>query len=133
VFAIACRNNLDEEAKLALAHTFSINLVHQIPEHLQTISVKTYHRLLTEHAIRREQLISSIDETRRSMDIVHPCRCVEERVRLRISERPFLDRETLETCVTKDSFRCMGGSNCVSTAGLSSIFLSDAMCRLQTM
>ncbi|KAF9645861.1 hypothetical protein BDM02DRAFT_3076940, partial [Thelephora ganbajun] len=63
VFAIACRSNLEKEARLAVSHTFSIDVTPSIStEHLQAMTTQTYHRLLVEHALRREQLIDAVDK-----------------------------------------------------------------------
>ena len=56
VFAVAYRNNFEEEVKVAIPHTFSIDVVRKISEeHIQIMTTKAYHRLLTEHAIHRER------------------------------------------------------------------------------
>ena len=101
VYAVACRANLDKEARLAIPHTFEIDLVRDVPlEKLQIMTAEMYHRLLLQHSLRRDRLIRSIDE-------VMPSRhdscgsCVEQlkkEIRLEISGKPFLDRETLAKC-----------------------------------
>ena len=56
VFAVAYCNNFEEEVKVAIPHTFSIDVVRKISEeHIQIMTTKAYHRLLTEHAIHRER------------------------------------------------------------------------------
>jgi len=101
VYAIAYRNNLDEETKLAVSHTFSISVVGEISEeHLKAMTAMTYHHLLTDHALRREQLINVV---KRSWDQSSSCRCGDKfmkEIRLELSKRPFLDRETLEGCLS---------------------------------
>jgi len=144
VFAIACYNNLDEEARLAVPHTFTIDLVNQIPEErLHAMTAKTYHRLLTEHALRRKQLIGALDTAWRSLDPRSRCRCIAklgEKVHIRICGIPSLNKETLEQCLAlvEDS-GCSGGGGgsfggpCVKQYGGSSQFVADAMSRIQAL
>ena len=138
VFAIACRNDLHEEARLALPHTFIFNIIHQISEdHLRIMTTKTYHRLLTEHDLRRKQLIGSIDAAWRSLDPQTRCRCmkrVEENIHTHICGRPFLNKETLESCLSlAEHPNCGAGGYCIKVLGQSSFFLSDAMRRMQVL
>jgi len=59
VFAVACRSNLDEEAKLAISRTLSFDIVNRISEeHLNVMTTRTYHRLLKEHKSLQAQLDS---------------------------------------------------------------------------
>ena len=137
VFAISCRNNLDEEAKLAVPHTFTIDVISEISEEvLQAMTIKAYHRLLTEHALRRRLLIGALDAVWRTIDPQEMCRCMErlgEKVHVRICGRPSLDREILEKCLSSvDNSGCAGGSwgSCIKSR---STFLSDAMRRIQAL
>ena len=143
VFAIACSNNLDEEARLAVQHTFTIDVVSQISEErLHTMTAKTYHLLLTEHALRRKQLISALNTSWRSIDPQPRCRCMaklEEKVHIHICGSPFLDRETLEHCLSLvDNSGCgsggpFGGPCIKQHGGSSQLFFSDAMSRIQAL
>ena len=138
VFAIACRNNLDEEAKLALSHTFSIDVVSQISDkHLQTMTARTYHRLLAEHALRRKELMSAVDSALASR-VWKPCHCalkLKKEIQLEISGRPFIDREILGEClssVSGQNARCGGHeSYCILAPGEGSVLLSNIMGRIQ--
>jgi len=141
VFAIACRSNLDEEARLAVPHTFSIDVINRIPgEHLQVMTAQTYHRLLTEHGLRRKQIIDILDAARLSIDSQNQCQCVErlkDKVHPHISGSPLLDRATLETCfslVGNMGSGCPGRmwSGCIISAW-SSIFVSDVMRRIEAL
>ena len=141
VFAIACSNNLDEEAGLAVQHTFTIDVVNQISEErLNTMTAKTYHRLLTEHALRRKRLIDALNTSWRSLDPHSRCSCMaklEEKVQIRICGRPFLDRETLELCLSLvEGSGCGGGGRfgtCMKQYGGSSVFLSDAISKIHAL
>lgn len=139
VFAVACRNNLDKEAKLAVSHTFSVDVVSNISgDNLQLMTAKTLHRLLVDHAYRRERLIEVVGETQRLRERTSPCRCgggfVKE-IRLELSKRPFLDREILERClssVRKSGSTCKTSTpNCVLASGEGPGFLSDIVHRIQ--
>ena len=132
VFAIACRSNLDEEERLAVSHTFSIDVISKISrEHLRAMTTETYHRLLEKHAVRRQQLIYAVDQVRRSW-----CGCVEnvtKEIRLVTSGRPFLDREILDTCLSSaKGVRCGGGS-CICVTGYGGGFSSAVMRAIQAM
>jgi len=106
VYAVACRMNLDEEAKKAIPHTFRIDLVRDIPRNeLRMMTVEAYHRLLMEHSLRRDQLIDIVDEVSRSrgLRINGKCHCVvklRREMRLKFSRSPSLDRETLDMCLS---------------------------------
>jgi len=141
VFAIACRSNLDEEARLAVPHTFSIDVTNRIPEgRLQAMTAQTYHRLLTEHGLRRKQIIDILDAARLSIDSHSQCQCLErlkEETRSHISGSPHLDRKTLQTSLSLvgsmgPSCRGMVWSNCITSAGFSK-FVSDVMRRIQAL
>ena len=137
VFVIACRNGLEEEAKLAVSHTFSTDVVHEISEeHLQSMTTKTYHRLLAEHALRRKQLIDAVSDAQVSLGC--SCHCagkLTKEIRLEISGRPFLDREVLDKCLSSVNDRnpgCDGvlGLQCILTPGRDSELLSDIVRRI---
>ena len=136
VFAIACGNNLDEEAKLAVPHTFTMDVISQISEErLQAMTAKTYHRLLTEHALHRKRLIAALDAAWRWTDPETRCGCMgklEEKVHSRICGRPSLDRETLESCLSLvPRGGCGGGGYCIANPGRSPVFLTEANRRIQ--
>ena len=138
VFTIACCNDLEEEARLALPHTFTIDVLGQISEErLQAMTARAYHRLLTEHALHRKRLMGALDAAWRSLDPQSRCRCMErlgEKVHIRICGRPFLDRETLENCLAcVDNLGCAGAGSgsCIKTR--SPFFLFDAMRRIKAL
>jgi len=139
VYAIACRNNLDEETKLAVSHTFSINVVSNTSErNLQAMTAKTYHRLLAEHAHRREQLIDAVNAAQRSWDLASVCCCGRgekfmKEICLELSKRPFLDRETLEGCISPymQGSACRASSGCTLNFGAGSRFMSAIIQKIQ--
>ena len=142
VFAIACHNTFDEEAKLALPHTFTIDVVSQITAAvLRSMTTKTYHRLLTEHALRRKQLIGTLDGAWRSFrpgPQTPRCCCLErleEKVHVRICGRPFLDSETLQNCfsLVEKSSGCASMLYCIKQPSRASSFLSEVMGRIQAL
>jgi len=133
VFAIACRNNLDEEARVALSHTLSFDIINQISEtHLQIMTTKTYHRLLTEHARRGVQLINAVSGA------LCTCQCgitVKREIQDRMSGRLCIDKGVVEACLPPLGglrFGCFMGTPCISKAlEARSAFLSDVMNRIQ--
>ncbi|KZP00318.1 hypothetical protein CALVIDRAFT_510396 [Calocera viscosa TUFC12733] len=68
VYAIACMYELEEEAKLASAHTLKLGLLEgALPAELKYITAYDYHRLLLLHKERREkacELLVRPDEVR---------------------------------------------------------------------
>jgi len=118
VYAIACRMGLDKEAELAIPHTFRIDLIRDIPPtHLQTMTVEPYNRLLMSHEIHRVRLISDFKEVKIPLLKPGVCTCGQRfYTRLRrdiiigIWERPFLDRERLDLCIS--NFEGWPKSNC---------------------
>ena len=132
VYAIARRANLDNEAMLAIPHTFEIDLVEEFPKSkLQAMTAESYHRLLVEHSLRRDQLVNTVDDVCRSRGKT-PCHCVQyfkREMRLHISGRPFLDRETLVKCLPPQdrNFACAGG--CLLAPGGAGGFITDLLRR----
>ena len=106
VYAIACRTALDEEAKLAIRHTYQINLIRDIPPALlQEMTTETYNRLLRSHAARREELTAVVNETKCPAR-EGKCVCgigfytnLKKEISLAIWERPFLNRRRLDSCL----------------------------------
>ena len=146
VFAIACRSNLDEEERLAVSYTFSIDIINEISEeHIQTMTAGIYHRLLVKHAFRREQLLSAVDQAvlqlRPAASWISRCACIEKvkkEIRLKISGRPFLNSEILEMCFS--SMRALGlkcgasgTGSCIYAPGPGARFLSEIVVILQAM
>ena len=140
VFAVACRNNLEEEEGLAVSHTFLIDVVGEISdEHLESMTAKAYHRLLAKHALRQEQLVGAVDQGSRGMQR-GVCTCVrklKQEIRLATSGRPFLDREILDKCyfsMKALSYRCGARSgNCIYDADEGTAFLSNIMRAIQAI
>ena len=137
VFAIACRSNLDEEAGMAVSHTFSTDVVSEVSEeHLQGMTTKTYHRLLTEHTLRRKRLIAAAGNAQSSLDCAcHNSEKLTKEIRLEVFERPFLDRKILDKCLFVanqgvGSVHCRS-SDCVSVPRRAATFLADIMRRAE--
>jgi hypothetical protein len=96
--------DLDEEANLAIQHTYRIDIVRDISlPLLQAMTAEMYNRLLKSHAARREQLLSVVYQT------LHP-KCegkavcgprfyaiLRKQICLAIWEKPFLDRQRLDS------------------------------------
>ena len=141
VFAIACRNNLHEEEKLALFHTFSIDVVGEITlGHLESMTTTTYHRLLAKHALRQEQLVDAVDQAAlHMMGSLGSCDCIEElkkEIRLVTPRRPFLDREILDACfasVRDRGSRSCSTRICICTPVRAARFPSDIMRAIQAI
>jgi hypothetical protein len=139
VFAIACRSHLNEEKRLAISHTFSVDIVDGISgEHLQAMTTSNYHSLLAEHASRRRQLIDAIDRVPPA-ERIEWCSCVEKlkkEIRLITSGRPFLDREMLDACLSsmrESSSKCNGGKHCIHEAGRGASLASGIMRVIKAM
>jgi hypothetical protein len=138
VFAVACRNDLEEEERLAVLHTFSINIVGEISEeHLQAMTTKTYHRLLAKHASRRKQLVDAIGQVPAVGVTWCPCvRNLKREIRFVTSERPFLDREILDTCLSSmraSCSKCKGGEYCIHGAQQGASLTSGIMRVIKAM
>lgn len=76
-------------------------LVHQDKVKSITAALWAYHRLLVEHSLRRDQIISAVDAVSSSSKERSSCVHVEQlkkEIRLKFSGSPFLNRETLD-CV----------------------------------
>ena len=142
VFAIACRCNFEDEAKLAIPYTFSLSIVQSVStEHLRIMSSQTYHRLSKEHALRREQLLDTV------LAVVLPqgcgaCRCTDslmKEVRIQMFEKPSLDKDTLERCysssVNPQGFPCGTSTSCITRPGenLKDTLLSNIMRNVQAL
>ena len=113
VYAIARRANLNKEAELAIAHTFTINLVGEVSRtHLQTMTAEAYNSLLMSHAVRRVKLVSVLDQAKFPMGS-YPCIChvvfcakVHKNITIAIWEYPFLDRRRLDSCLPIPTSTC---------------------------
>lgn len=111
VYTIACRMDLEEEAKLAIPYTYQINLVQDIPPTLlEAMSAKMYNRLLRSHAARRENIRISVLDKYKGMASPYEGKCVcgpwfytrlLKNIHLAIWEKPFLDRPRLNSCLSK--------------------------------
>lgn len=138
VYTIACRMDLNEEAELAISHTYRIDLVQDIPHTLlRAMTAEMYNRLLKSHATRREALISVLN---RNKGLPSPyegkCNCgpwfftrLFKNIILAIWERPILDRQRLDLCLSKvegmPKSGCTPGTPCrVSAQGTSAYFAS---------
>ena len=141
VYAIACRANLNEEAELAIRHTFQIDLVQYIPhKHLQMMTAEAYNRLLISHAARRRKLVSALD--RAECQPVKPagiCNCgigfytgLCKDIKLAIWEgNPFLDRRRLDSrlpnLTNMPRSECGLGSSCRVSAESTSGYVTNIL------
>jgi len=140
VYAIACRANLDKEARLAIPHTFETDIVQDIPrDKLRMMTVESYHRLLVEHSLRRDRLVNTLYKVNELQGGWHRgCHCagwLEKEMRLKISSKPFIERETLECLLSSTqapSFSCQR-DRCPLTPKKSPGFLSDFMHKIYEM
>ena len=139
VYAIACRANLDEEATLTIPHTFETDLVQDIPrDKLRMMTVESYHRLLVEHSLRRDRLVKVFYEVYKFQGGWHKlCFCagwLEKEMRLQISNKPFIKRETLECLLSYSQAPSLSCSrDCPLTSKKSPGFLSDFMHKIYEM
>ena len=141
VFAIACRCNFEDEVKLAIPYTFSLNIVQSVSaEHLRIMSSQAYHRLSKEHDLRREQLFNAV------LTVAPPpergaCRCIDglmKEVRIQIFGKPFLDKEILEMCYSSANPQgtpCGTLPPCITRSGgnLKDTLLSNIMRSIQIL
>ena len=133
VYAIACRMDLDEEAELAIPHTYQIDVTRDVPRHiLQAMTAEVYNRLLRSHVARREGLITAAQEARRK-PFGAECSCspwfytrLEMVICLAIWERPFFDRQRYDLCLSKVEGKsvCKSGSNCRLSARVTSTYFN---------
>jgi hypothetical protein len=130
VYAIACRMDLDEEAKQAVPHTYRIDLTRDVPRPLlRAMTAEANNSLLRSHATRREGLTLVINQAKAG-----GCRCscgpffytrLVLFMRLAIGEEPFLDRQRLDSCLSQvqPKSECKCGSSCrVSAEVISAYF-----------
>ena len=111
VYAIACRADLNEEAELAIRHTFEIDLIQGVSQpHLQMMATGTYNRLLASHVARRAELISTLNRVFFPPCSRDGCSCgyrdwfyarLFKDISLAIWETPFLDRRRLDSCLSR--------------------------------
>ena len=137
VYAIARRANLNEEAKLAITHTFNIDPVQDIPRtHLQIMTAETYNSLLVSHAARRAMLMYALKQAKFPSLAQNMCDCsnwfytrIHKDIALAIWKSPFLDRQRLDSCLSDfgnmPKSMCGLGSSCrVSPQTISKHFTS---------
>ena len=138
VYAIARRANLNDEAELAITHSFKIDPVRDIhPAYLQIMTAEAYNSLLMSHATRRSGLISALGQARIPPLGVNACHCsnwfyyrLRQKITIAIWESPFLDKSRLDSCLNStgaDKSTCGLGSSCrVSTQAISK-YLTDIL------
>jgi len=139
VYAVACRMGLNEDAELAIPHTFKIDLVRGIPStHLQMMTVEPYNRLLVSHATHRAELISAFNKVKFVPPKSGVCICgswfyarLRRDIIIAIWERPFLDRERLDLCLSDFSgwpkSECGSESSCRVSAKVVSAYFTDVL------
>jgi len=142
VYAIARRANLDKEARLAIPHTFETDLVQDVPrDKLRMMTIESYHRLLVEHLVRRNQLLNAVDEAYKSRERwTRACPCAKQltlQICLQISRKPFLNREMLEELLlnlsSEQAPSLLCGTGCPLTPGKGPGFISDFMRKVHEM
>jgi len=133
VYTIACRENLDTEAELAIPLTFKIDIIRDIPQiHLRMMTAETYNRLLIAHSTRRAALVSAVNRAKGPSYFPNGCSCggwfykrLANNISLAIWERPFLDRQRFDSCLSgsmiKES-KCGTASCRVSGQAISKYF-----------
>jgi len=132
VYAIACRMDLDEEAGLAIPYTYRFNLTRDVSRPLlQAMTAETYNHLLRSHATRRGELITVVKNAK-AQRTGNGCTCgpwlytrLVMTISLAIWERPFLDRQRLDSCLSEvePKSECSCGSSCrVSPQSTSAYF-----------
>ena len=137
VYAIACRMDLDEEAKLAIRHTYQINLIRDVsPPLLQEMTTETYNRLLRSHAARREELTTVVNKTK-CPACKGKCVCgigfytnLRKEISLAIWERPFLNRRRLDSCLPSSKGpkpACELGLSCRLSARVVSSYFNSVL------
>jgi len=134
VYAIACRMDLDEVAKLAVPHTYQIDLTRDVPRPLlRAMTAETYNTLLRSHATRREELTITVNQTK-----INGCGCscgpwfytrLILLMRLAIGEKPFLDRQRLDSCLSQVEHKseCKCGSSCRVSAQVISTYFTNVL------
>ena len=133
VYAIACRMDLDEEAKLAISHSYNVDLVEEIPRSvLQAMTAETYNRLLRSHATRRKELKTVINLAA-TIPCKGKCTCgpgyytsLKREISLAVMERPVLTREILDSrlsVIRGPKSTCGRGFSCrVSAQAITAFF-----------
>jgi len=142
VYAIACRANLNEEAELAIRHTFQIDLVQEIPhKHLQMLTAEAYNCLLISHASRRGEIVSALDRAKsQPTKPAGKCNCGSwfytrlcKDIKLAIWKgNPFLDRRRLDSCLSDfkggmPRSECGLGSSCRVSAEATAEYFTDIL------
>ena len=99
--------------KLAISHTFRIDVVASISaEHLQKMTAQSYNFLLQEHALHREKLLDAFKDAVRGYKSCSCLTTLKKDIQIRISERPFLDKDILESCAFHGRAVRACGVNC---------------------
>ena len=140
VYALACRANLDAEAEMAIPFTFNINLVQDIPRtHLQMMTAETYNRLLTAHAAHRAKLLSAVNQVK-PPPYPSECSCglrlyssLRRDIHLAVWERPFLDKQKLDSYLHNSESPCGLGSDCRASEQAISKYLTNVLSKVKKL
>lgn len=138
VYAIACRADLGMEAELAIPHTFRIDPVRDVPRaRLQMMTAETYNSLLVSHANRRSWIIYALGQVVFPSSEPGGCGCgypdwfyarLFKDLTIAVWEKPFLDRERLDSCLSvfemPESECGLGASCAVSPQAIARYFTS---------
>ena len=123
VYVIACRMGLEEEAKLAIRHTYQFNILQSISlPILHAMTAEMYNHLLQAHADRRKELISVLKQTK-TPSWGGGCHCgpwffrrLADKINLALWEKPILDGPRLVSCLEsyhgKPASECKLGTSC---------------------
>lgn len=143
VYVIACRMELEEEAKVAIAHTYRIDLTQEISDPLlRTMTAETYNRLLRAHATRRGGLISVVNQVEGPSYGGARCTCsawfytrLSMTIILGIWEVPILDRPRLDLCLSKveGGSGCKNGSDCRVSARSTSAYFTNILEKIEKL
>ena len=136
VYAIARRMDLEEEAGLAIPYTYRFNLTQDVSRPLlQAMTAETYNRLLRSHATRRGELITVVKNAK-PQRTGNGCNCgpwlytrLVMTISLAIWERPFLDRQRLDSCLSEvePKSECNCGSSCRVSAEATSVYFTGIL------
>jgi len=140
VYTLACRANLDADAELVIPLTFTMDLVRDIPRTcLSMMTGETYNRLLAAHATRRDALISAAN---RAVAPAYPGKCscglgfytrLGRDIRLAVWEKPFLDRQRLDSCLPDSKSVCKSKSACRVSEQVISRYFTDILGEVQKL
>ena len=137
VFAVAHRNNLEKELEISIPYTFPVDIAGRISETaLHLLTSKAYHRLLVEHADRRNRLVNATNRAQHSRDQMFDCQCgdrLTKEICLQLARRPFFDTKVFEECLSSahNPGRTCKANGCVLKPGVGYALLSEIFTRME--